>query len=144
MRTAQYLLLLALVTACGVQPPPSAEPGIQDTPRQVQQNPAPAIEPLAPTATSLSAAPAAAALETAGPNCQGDEINPLGQSIAQEYEFTSYEQVMTWYCKGAEFEDILAALETESQTGSPAGEMLKMLAAGATWDEIWQSIGLTE
>ena len=29
-------------------------------------------------------------------------------------------------------------------TGTPAEEMLQMLADGFTWDEIWQSIGLTE
>jgi ActR/RegA family two-component response regulator len=83
-------------------------------------------------------------VETAPPNCLGDEISPIGQSIADEYESASYEQVMTWFCNGAEFEDILTALETESQTGTPAEEMLLMLADGFTWEEIWQMIGLTD
>ena len=51
---------------------------------------------------------------------------------------------MSWFCNGAEFEDILVALETEAQTEAAADEMLKMLADGFTWDEIWQVIGLTE
>jgi hypothetical protein len=82
--------------------------------------------------------------ETASPDCLGGEISPIGQSIAEDYEFTDYAEVITWFCNGAEFEDILVALETESQTGTPAEEMLGMLADGFTWDEIWQTIGLTE
>ena len=82
--------------------------------------------------------------EPAPPDCLGGEVSPIGQSIADEYEFTSYEEVITWFCNGAEFEDILVALETESQIGAPAEEMLQMLADGFTWDEIWQLVGLTE
>jgi hypothetical protein len=80
---------------------------------------------------------------TATPNCLNGEVSPIGQSIADEYDFVDYDQVMVWFCNGAEFEDILVALETESQTGTPAEEMLQMLADGFTWDEIWQEIGLT-
>jgi len=84
-----------------------------------------------------------AQVETTEPNCLGGEINPIGKSIAEDYESTSYEQVMTWFCNGAEFEDILVALETEAQTDTSADEMLKMLADGFTWEEIWQLVGLT-
>ena len=83
-------------------------------------------------------------VETASPDCLDGEVSPIGQSIAEDYDFTNYEEVITWFCNGAEFEDILVALETESQTGTPAEEMLHMLADGFTWDEIWQTIGLTE
>jgi hypothetical protein len=76
--------------------------------------------------------------------CPGEAINNIGQGIADEYEFASYEEVMTWFCSGAEFEDILVALQTEDQTGTPAEEMLVMLAEGFTWEEIWLVIGLTE
>jgi hypothetical protein len=76
--------------------------------------------------------------------CPGDEINPLGQSIADEYEFTNYAQVMTWFCDGAEFEDILVALETQAATDTPAGDMLQMLADGMSWDDIWQQVGLED
>ena len=48
---------------------------------------------------------------------------------------------MTWFCNGAEFEDILIALQTEKVTGQPAQELLEMLVTNLTWDEIWQSIG---
>ena len=76
--------------------------------------------------------------------CPGEAFNNIGQGIADEYEFASYEEVMTWFCSGAEFEDILVALQTEDQTGTPAEEMLVMLAEGFTWEEIWLVIGLTE
>lgn len=82
--------------------------------------------------------------ETAAPNCLGDEVSLIGESIADEYESASYEQIMTWFCNGAEFEDILIALETAEQTDTQVDEMLKMLANDFTWDEIWESIGLTK
>lgn len=131
----QYLILilipLALITACGGAPASPIETETPDTSTEVQSTSAPLIE------TSVTA-------ETEPPNCLGDEISPIGQSIADEYESASYEQVMTWFCNGAEFEDILLALETEAQTEASADEMLKLLADGFTWDEIWQVIGLTE
>lgn len=83
-------------------------------------------------------------LGTAGPDCLGPEPNEIGLGIAERFPETTYEQVMTWFCDGAEFEDILVALQTENLTDFPAGEMLQMLADDWTWDEIWQVIGLTE
>ncbi|MEN8173791.1 MAG: hypothetical protein ABFS03_13050 [Chloroflexota bacterium] len=83
-------------------------------------------------------------VETAGPDCQGDEINLIGESIAEEYDSASYEQVMIWFCNGAEFEDILVALETEASTGLSADELLTMVADGASWERIWSLIGFTE
>ena len=80
----------------------------------------------------------------AGSNCLEGEAKPVGKAIASEYDFANYDQVMTWFCDGAEFEDILVALETESQTEVPAEEMLEMLVEGFTWDEIWGLIGLSE
>jgi len=80
--------------------------------------------------------------EVAATECPGDEINPIGESIAADYDFASYDQVMTWFCDGAEFEDILVALETQGLTGEPAEDMLQMLADGLTWDDIWLLVGL--
>ena len=79
-----------------------------------------------------------------GSNCAGDGINPIGQAIADDYESANYEQVMTWFCNGAEFDDIMVALETEAQTNATANDMLKMLSDGFTWDEIWQDAGLVQ
>lgn len=121
------MLVLFLTTSCGGVTGPAVEP---DAP-QVQETSVPQGESQPPA-------------ETNAPNCLGDEISPIGQSIADDYESVSYEQVMTWFCNGAEFEDILVALETEEQTDTSAGEMLQMLADGFTWDEIWLLVGLTD
>lgn len=125
------LLVLLLATACGGQVSPAVEPNILAAPAEVQEDNTPVDE----------AAPPA---ETAAPNCLGDEISPIGQSIADDYESVSYEEIMTWFCNGAEFENILVALETEAQTDSSADEMLQLLAEGFTWEEIWQLVGLTD
>ena len=134
------LIMLVLIMACGVESSPTIEPGVPDASTEIQEN----NEPLVPAETLTPIETNASPAESAAPNCLGDEVSPVGQSIADDYEFVSYEQVMTWFCNGAEFEDILVALETESQTGTPAEEMLQMLADGFTWEEIWQSIGLTQ
>lgn len=123
------LLSIALLTACSAQPNPAIETDVPASSFEVQVDDASATETAPP-------------FETSSPNCLGDEVSPVGQSIADDYEIASYEQVMTWFCNGAEFEDILVALETQSQTDVPADEMLQMLVDGFTWEEIWQVIGL--
>jgi hypothetical protein len=75
-------------------------------------------------------------------NCATEEVNQLGASIAQSYDFTTSREVMAWYCSGAEFEDILVALQTEEITGTPAEDMLAMRADGLSWEEIWLMVGL--
>ena len=81
---------------------------------------------------------------TSGPDCYGTDTHPVGESIADQFEDTTYEQVMVWFCNGAEFEDILQALQTEEITGDDPDKLLRRIAAGETWDEIWLDIGLTE
>ena len=136
------LLVTFLMTACT---PPSTPPE-PDAPTASVSQPEPAEAIPEPTQgpDPLSTPEAGPVVETVASDCLGGEVSPIGQSIAEEYDFTSYEEVITWFCNGAEFEDIFAALETESQTGTPAEEMLQMLADGFTWDEIWQIIGLTD
>ena len=82
--------------------------------------------------------------ELVAANCLNGEVSPIAQSIADDYEAVSYEQIVTWFCNGAEYEDILVALETEALTDTTVEEMLQMLADGFSWDEIWQLVGLNE
>jgi len=137
------LLITLLIYACSTPQPLSTEQDALTAPVS-QPEPAEFVpespqEPLTPPAPE-----AGPGIEAVAPDCLGGETSPIGQSIADDYEFASYEEVITWFCNGAEFEDILVALETESQTGNPAEEMLQMLADGFTWEEIWQLAGLTE
>ena len=81
-------------------------------------------------------------LETPVTNCADEQVNRLGESITSSYDFTSPQEVMTWFCSGADLEDILVALETEELVGTPAEDLLQMRADGLSWDEIWQVTGL--
>jgi len=132
-------LIALLINACS--PPGTLPAPTEPVPQQVSIAPTPEPTQTVALASTQAVTPEAA---TATPNCLNGEVSPIGQSIADEYDSVDYDQVMVWFCNGAEFEDILVALETESQTGTPAEEMLQMLADGFTWDEIWQGIGLTE
>jgi len=105
------------------------------------------VAPNATTDQSQPVAPgggAVAPVVTSGPDCLGPEIHPMGQEIADQFDEATYEEVMTWFCNGAEFEDILVALQTAKDTGELAEDLLKTLAEGQTWEEIWDAIGYTD
>jgi hypothetical protein len=119
--TAFTTLVLVLAAACSALGTSDVDPGLNAT----AQN------------TSVP-------VETAEPTCLGDNVSPIGQAIADQYESASYKQIITWFCNGAEFEDILVALETEIQTDTTADEILQMLSEGFTWDDIWLITGLTD
>ena len=109
------LMFSLLVQACSA--PPSL-PSERNAPTAIVSQPesvVPTAEPTQETVPvpALAATPLA---ETTSSDCLGGEVSPIGKSIAEDYDFTSYEEVITWFCNGAEFEDILVALETESQT----------------------------
>jgi len=134
------LLFTLLVHACTSLPPEQAIPTVPISQPEALE---PTLEPTQET-ESESVPEATLGVETEASDCLDGEISPIGESIAEDYDFTDYAEVITWFCDGAEFEDILVALETESLIGTPAEEMLQMLADGFTWDEIWQLVGLTE
>jgi hypothetical protein len=137
------LLIILLINACSAQPLPPAEQNFPAAPAS-QVEPVEPVPQLTPELESEPVQDAIQGIETVPPNCLGGAVSPIGQSIAEEYESASYDQVLTWFCNGAEFEDILVALETESQTDTSADEMLQMLASGFSWEEIWQITGLTD
>lgn len=80
--------------------------------------------------------------ETDGSGCYEEGIHPIAASIVEKYPETDYEQVMTWFCKGAEFEDILLALLTARLSERKPEAMLESIADGQTWEEIWQELDL--
>lgn len=124
------LLCVGLIAGCSSQALPTS----------AAMDAAPTIE--ATTAADAPSGLTPLSTEEAATECPGEEINPIGQSIAADYDFATYDQVMTWFCEGAEFEDILTALETQAVTDEPADEMLQMLADGLTWEDIWLLVGL--
>jgi hypothetical protein len=104
-------------------------------------------EQLGPTSTQVlptSTANVIIPTEISNPDCANDDVNKIGRSIANSYPFTTTAEVMTWFCEGAEFEDIMVALETEELNGTAAEEMLQMRAEGLSWDDIWQVVGFID
>ena len=73
--------------------------------------------------------------------CTGGEENLVARGIIVTYDVT-YEQVMTWYCGGSEFEDILLALETHEAVDVTVDDLLDRHAHGQTWDTIWKQTGM--
>lgn len=128
--------LVLLFSACASQP---AEPS--SLPPFPEQSPAPTLEFL-PAASPEAGSPEATPVAEA--NCATPEVNDLAADLAADYDFATQEQIIEWFCSGAEFEDILLALETQALAGLPAEDALSMLAGGMTWEEIWQEYGLTE
>ena len=115
------IFIFTITAACSASGSPAVTPGLHETTQ-----------------------PTSMPIETADPICLGEKDNPIAEAIANEYEFATYDQVMNWFCNGAEFDDILVALETELQTETSADEMLQMLTDGFSWEDIWLITGLTE
>lgn len=73
-------------------------------------------------------------------NCSSLNPHPLAESMTEQFEVT-YEEVMTWYCDGAAFSDILLALETVDLVDKSVEDLLSMVK-DMTWEEIWQELGV--
>ena len=73
-------------------------------------------------------------------NCSSLNPHPMAEGMAEQFE-VSYDQVMTWYCDGYAFSDILLALETEELVDQSAEELLYMLE-DSTWETIWEDLGV--
>jgi len=128
------LALLLVVTACslsqsgGESPAENPQPESQSSPDAQADSPS-------------SGEDAQSGESTADADCTELDPHPIGASIAADYE-VSYEQVMTWFCSGYSFENILIALETSEAVEVPAEDLLEMLLE-MEWEEIWVEVGLT-
>jgi hypothetical protein len=128
------LALLLVVTACSLSQAGGEAPA--ENPQPESQS-APDAQ-----ADSPSSGEEAQSGEVAGDaDCTNLNPHPIGASIAADYE-VSYEQVMTWFCGGYSFENILIALETSEAVDVPADTLLQMLLE-KEWEEIWVEVGLT-
>lgn len=73
-------------------------------------------------------------------SCSVLDPHPMAVSMAEKFE-VSYDQIMTWYCDGYAFSDILLALETNELVDQSTEELLGLLET-RTWEEIWQDLGV--
>jgi hypothetical protein len=137
-RTLFMIAVLALLlTACSQAAKNSGSNiTIEDILREYQQ---PSAEGRGPFSDGGNQDP------TNGPTCYSEGQHPIAASIVDQYSaITTYDEVMTWFCNGATFEDILDALTTQELTGVEAEATLRMVAAGFSWDEIWLELGVTD
>lgn len=127
--------LAAVLAACSVGPAQEA-PG---------KSPAtlPSVPARAPEQDRGGAEAGSGATGEVDVNCTQTNPHPIGQSIADTYDFT-YEEVMTWFCSGNPFDDILVALETSAATDVAIDVLLEMRKQDKSWDEIWEQIGFIE
>jgi hypothetical protein len=51
--------------------------------------------------------------------------------------------VMTWFCGGYSFDNILIALETSEAVDVPADGLLQMLQE-KEWEQVWVEVGLID
>lgn len=128
------LALLLVVTACSLSQVGGEAPA--EGPQPESQS-----APDAQTDSTSSGEEAQTGEAAADANCTDLNPHPIGASIAADYE-VSYEQVMTWFCSGYSFENILIALETSEAVDVPAEDLLQMLLE-KEWEEIWVEVGLT-
>ena len=78
-----------------------------------------------------------------GGRCVGIELHPRGNALGESYE-VPYEDVMTWFCDGYGFGEIMHALETSRAAGisASAQELLAMKTEMGGWGKVWQELGL--
>jgi len=74
-------------------------------------------------------------------DCSTLNPHPIAQGMVETFDI-SYDEVMTWYCDGYAFSDILLALETSDLADVPVPDLLP-LTENQSWDEIWDDLGVS-
>ena len=74
-------------------------------------------------------------------DCSTLNPHPIAQGMEQKFD-VSYDEVMTWYCSGYAFSDILLALETSDLADVPVLDLLP-LTENQSWNEIWDDLGVS-
>lgn len=74
--------------------------------------------------------------------CDGTitEPSPVGQKLAEHFNVT-YEEIMSWYCKGNGFGEIALAYAIAEDSGKTVEELFAMHEGGMGWGEILISLG---
>jgi hypothetical protein len=138
------ILLLVFLTGCGADTLKSSQHSPQEeTIAEEESSADTAQEDSAEGGSDIEPAEGEADAEpTENPetNCSTLNPHPMAEGIAEQYEI-SYDQVMTWYCDGYAFSDILLALQTQELVDLTTEELLSMIE-DSTWDEIWEELGV--
>jgi hypothetical protein len=74
-------------------------------------------------------------------HCTETDPHPIGQSIAETYE-TSYEEVMTFFCTGVSFDDIVLAYQTAELAEIDVNDALTLWYDYGNWDDVWLELGI--
>ena len=74
-------------------------------------------------------------------DCSALNPHPLAEGMTETFEIT-YDEVMTLYCDGYAFSDILLALETSELVDQSPEALLARLRT-RSWEEIWDEFGIT-
>ena len=74
-------------------------------------------------------------------NCSSLNPHPVAEGITEKFPI-SYDEVMTIYCDGYAFSDILLALETEQLIDQSVEDLLSLLETHS-WEEIWDDLGVS-
>lgn len=74
-------------------------------------------------------------------NCSATNPHPLAEGMSETFEIT-YDEVMTLYCDGYAFSDILLALETSELVDQSPSALLARLRT-RSWQEIWDELGVS-
>ena len=74
-------------------------------------------------------------------NCSAINPHPVAEGMTESFEIT-YDEVMTLYCDGYAFTDILLALET-SELVDQSPETILVRLRTRTWQDIWDEFGVS-
>lgn len=80
------------------------------------------------------------ATENPETNCSSVNPHPVAEGMTESFEIT-YDEVMTLYCDGYAFSDILLALETSELVDQTPAALLARLRT-RSWQEIWDEFGI--
>ena len=90
--------------------------------------------------TALLEEPSSEPTENPETNCSSLNPHPIAEGITEKFSI-SYDEVMTIYCDGYAFSDILLALETEQLVDQSVEDLLSLLET-RSWEEIWSELGV--
>ena len=74
-------------------------------------------------------------------NCDGRDSHPVGNRLAESFGMP-YDDVMTMFCSGYGFGEIMHALQTSQETGVSPQDLLAMKTEMGGWGEVWKAQGL--